>query len=186
MKASTLNLDLSKTEAESSSMFSKVPEGDYEVTLAHAQFKDGKNAGAAGLQVGYMIEAGPHKGKLLQDYINIMNDNEDAVKIGHRRLRKILELQKRTSFVLKTDADLVNTKARFMVSVAIEMGTYKDKPVENCAIKKLFEKEGPSAPDSAASKGVTRATTAKTAPVVAEAPAEEAEEEDDATPPWMK
>src|SRR6478752_6165586 len=107
MKSSKINLDLTNTPAESGSIFSKVPAGQYKVVVAFSQFKDGKKAGAAGLQVGYMIEEGPHKGKMVQDYINIMNENEDAVKIGHSRLRRICELQNRKSYKLANDTDLI-------------------------------------------------------------------------------
>lgn len=183
MKPSTINLDLTNVQEESASMFSKVPAGDYEVSLAHSQFKDGKNPGAAGLQVGYMIESGPHKGKMLQDYINIMNQNEQAVDIGKKRLKTILVLQQRKTFMLKTDAELVS-RNKFMVSVAIEPNTYTNRngdtvESENCAVKKLFAVEG--AVEAKAEK--VAPTKTKPAPVVEAHVEEESEEE---APPWLK
>jgi len=141
MKSSTINLDLTNTEAESGSIFSKVPAGAYKVSLAYSQFKDGKNSGAAGLQVGYMIEEGAHRGKMVQDYINIMNENEEAVEIGKKRLRKICEVQGRKTFKLIKDTDLV-AKGQFMIDVDIEASTYKDKPTENNRVRKIYEIDG--------------------------------------------
>jgi hypothetical protein len=186
MKPSTINLDLTNVQEESASMFSKVPAGDYEVSLAHSQFKDGKNPGAAGLQVGYMIESGPHKGKMLQDYINIMNSNEQAVDIGKKRLKTILVLQQRKTFILKTDAELVS-RNKFMVSVAIEPNTYTNRngdviESENCAVKKLFAVEG-NADIAPIKEAQAKVTAAKKAAPVVEAHVEEESEE---TPPWMK
>ena len=187
MKPSTLNLNLTNTQEESASMFSKVPAGDYEVSLAHAQFKEGKkNDGASGLQVGYMIESGPHKGKMLSDYINIANPNEKAVEIGLARLKKILVVQKRTNFILKTDMDLVS-RNKFMISVAIEPSTYEKKDgtvveAENCAVKKIMAIEGVA--DIAAVKTAqAKVTAAKKAVSIADDTAH-VEEENDA-PPWM-
>ena len=168
-----LNLDLSKVVAETSSMFSKVPDGDYVVSVALAQFKDGKKPGAAGLQVGYMVEEGAHKGKMIQDYINIANANEKAVEIGHRSLRAIMELQERKSFILKTDAELVS-RATFIISTVLETSTYNDKEIESVSVKKL----------TAIEKSAVAAK--KKAPVVTEevTPAVD-DSSDDETPPWL-
>ncbi len=189
MKASTINLNLTDTQEESASMFSKVPAGDYVVSLAHAQFKDGKKPGAAGLQLGYMIEEGPQKGKMVQDYVNIMNESEQAVDIGKRRLKTILILQARKSFVLKTDAELVS-RNKFMIGVAVEPNSYTKSngdvvETENSVVKKLFAIEGNA--DIATVKGaqakVTAAVAAKAKPVEVEA---HVEEDADEAPPWMK
>jgi len=186
MKPSTLNLNLTKTEMETASMFSKVPDGDYVVSVAHSQFKDGKKPGSAGLQVGYMIEEGAHKGKLIQDYINIANENEQAVEIGHRRLKAIMTYQKRTSFVLKTDAELVS-RAKFMISTVLETSMYKEKEIESVSVKKLFALEEKVGSATTAKATTTKAAPAKTAPVVEESDAHVDEDAgDDEAPPWMK
>lgn len=153
--AAKLNLDLSKTLPESDSMFSKVPAGKYVAVVAHSVFKE-TSSGGAGLQVGYMIETGEHAGKMIQDFINIQNSNEKAVEIGLGRLRKIMEVQKRKTFVLTTDEALINATA-FEIEVVLESGTYKDQPIENCKVKKITAIEG-SAP-------ATKATAKKEAPV---------------------
>lgn len=140
MKPSKINLDLTNTKAESDSTFNKVPAGAYKVSLAYSQFKDGKKPGAAGLQVGYMIESGDHKGKLVGEYINIMNDNAQAVEIGHGRLRKICELQGRKSFKLTNDTDLIN-RTVFAVDVDVEVGEYNGKPQESNRVKKIYASE---------------------------------------------
>ena len=141
MKSSTINLDLSNVQPESDSIFSKVPAGAYAVSLAYSQFKEGKSEGACGLQIGFMIESGEHKGKMIADYINIQNKSEDAVKIGHQRLRKICDLQNRKSLKLAKDTDLI-ARAQFMIDVEVEESTYNDKPTTNCRVKKLYAAEG--------------------------------------------
>lgn len=182
MKPSKLKLDLTKTDAESASMFSKIPDGDYVVIVAHSQFKEGKNEGAAGLQVGFMVEEGAHKGKMVQDYINIANSNEQAVEIGMRRLKGIMVAQNRKSYVLDTDADLVS-KEKFMISVALEKSMYKEKEIESSAVKKIYAIEKKTGTASA-SKPSTEKTPPKT--TVEEADAHVEADGDDDTPPWMK
>lgn len=130
-----INLDLTNVIAESSSMFSKVPAGNYTVSLAHAQFKD--NGTSAGVQLGYMVESGEHKGKLIPDYINIVNQNEKAVEIGLQRLRRICDLQLRKSFKIVNDTDLIN-RTQFSIEVDLVEGEYQGKPVENVRVKKLL------------------------------------------------
>lgn len=131
-----INIDLTNIKAEGGSMFSKVPVGTYLVSVAHTEFKDGKN-GASGLQVGYMVESGEHKGKMIQDYINIVNSNEKAVEMGLGRLRRICDLQLRKSFKLVNDTDLINREI-FSVDVEIEESEYQGKTVENNKVKKLY------------------------------------------------
>lgn len=162
MKPSTINLNLTNTAVEAASMFSKVPDGDYVVSVAHSIFKDGKNPGAAGLQIGYMVEEGAHKGKLIQDYINIANNNEQAVEIGHRRLKAIMTYQERKSFALKTDADLIS-RNKFMISTVLEKSMFKEREIESVSVKKIFAIE-----------------KKKAAAVEAHV-----EEETEETPPWM-
>ena len=141
MKASKINLDLTKVESESSSVFSRVPAGQYLVVLAYSQFKEGKNPGAAGLQIGYMIEEGEHKGKMIGEYINIANQNEDAVKIGLGRLKRICELQGRSSLKLATDLDLIH-KGKFLIDVELVENEYNGKTTEVNRVKKLLANEG--------------------------------------------
>ena len=155
--AAKLNLDLTKTQAESSSMFSKVPAGTYTVVLAHSQFKD-TSSGGAGLQLGFMIEEGDHVGKMVQDFVNIKNDNEKAVEIGLGRLKRIMEVQGRKDFKLTTD-EALKSSAQFQIEVAIEEGEYNGKPTENNRVKKILALEGSSQPTTA-KKEVKKAESA--------------------------
>lgn len=132
-----INLDLTKVQPESSSLFSKVPAGDYLVSVAHSAFKE-TSSGGAGLIVGYMIEAGDHKGKMIQDFINIKNSNEKAVEIGLGRLRLICDLQARKSYKLVEDKDLID-RAQFMITTVLEDSEYNGQPTQNVKIKKLFK-----------------------------------------------
>ena len=163
--AAKLNLDLTKIQPESDSMFSRVPAGTYTVVLAHSVFKDTKSGGA-GITVGYMIEEGEHTGKMISDFINVQNANEKAVEIGMARLKKIMEVQKRKSFKLDTDEQLISS-VPFKIEVTVEAGEYNDKPTENNRVKKIM------AIDSTTAAGPSKTTTAKKAEAKEEAPAEE-------------
>lgn len=152
--AAKLNLDLTKTQAESSSIFSRVPAGTYTVVLAHSQFKD-TSSGGAGLQLGFMIEEGEHTGKMVQDFVNIVNSNEDAQRIGLGRIKRIMEVQNRKDFKLTTDEALISSN-KFQIEVEIEQGVYKDKPAENNRVKKILALEGSSQPTTTAKKEVKK------------------------------
>lgn len=139
--ASKLNLDLTKIQSESSSMFSRVPSGTYKVVLAHSQFKE--TVGGAGLILGYMVEEGEHTGKMIQDFVNIQNQSEKAVEIGLGRIKKIMEVQKRKDFKLTTDEALISATP-FMIDVITEEGEYQGKSIENNKIKKIYLAENAS------------------------------------------
>jgi hypothetical protein len=155
-----LNLDLTKVAPESSSMFSKVPAGKYVAVVAHSVFKDTKTGGA-GLQLGFMIEEGEHTGKMIQDFVNIAGSSEKAVEIGLGRIRRIMEVQKRKSFKLDTDEQLISNVA-FEIEVTLEQGEYDGKPTENSKVKKIMMIEGD------APKATTKATPKKEAAPVEE------------------
>ena len=158
-----INLDLTKVQAESSSMFSRVPAGTYTVVLAHSVFKD-TTSGGAGLTIGYMIEEGEHVGKMIQDFINIQNSNEKAVEIGLGRIKRIMEVQGRKDFKLSTD-EALKSPVKFQIEVSVEEGEYNGKPTENNRVKKILALEGSS-----------QATIAKKETKAAVKPAEVTEE----------
>lgn len=134
-----INIDLSKVMAESTSLFSKVPAGEYLVSVAHSAFKE-TSKGGAGLTVGYMIESGEHKGKMVSDFVNIKNESEKAVEIGFQRLRLICELQGRTSFKLVEDKDLIS-RNQFKIITELEESEYNGKATENVRVKKLMKSD---------------------------------------------
>ena len=157
--AKKLGLDLTKTQAESSSIFSRVPAGTYTVVLAHSQFKE-TASGGAGLTVGYMIEEGDETGKMISDFINIQNSNEKAVEIGMARIKRIMEVQGRTNFKLATDEDLING-SKFQIEVTVEEGEYNGKPTENNRVKKIMALETTSAKATAKKSEVKKSEEKK-------------------------
>ena len=66
-----IKLDLTNDKSESSSKFSTVPSGTYKVTLADSEFKN--TTSGFGLTIGFMVEEGEHKGKLIRDFVNVKN-----------------------------------------------------------------------------------------------------------------
>ncbi len=186
MKSSKINKDLTATQEESSSMFSKVPAGEYEVSLAHCQFNEKAKSGQAGMMTGYMIESGEHKGKMISSYINLLHEKQDVVEMGDRRLKTIMICQGRTNFKLVHDTDLIS-RNKFMISVALTPSSYtKDNgdvvETENSDVKKVYAIEG--AEKSAPTKAVAK-PAAKPATVAVDTDAH-VEEEETETPPWMK
>ena len=157
--AKKLGLDLTKTQAESSSIFSSVPAGTYTVVLAHSQFKE-TASGGAGLTVGYMIEEGDETGKMISDFINIQNSNEKAVEIGMARIKRIMEVQGRSNFKLATDEDLING-IKFQIEVTVEEGEYNGKPTENNRVKKIMAPETTSAKATAKKSEVKKSEEKK-------------------------
>jgi hypothetical protein len=159
-----INWDLSKVKAESTSLFSKVPAGEYLVSIAHCVYKE-KNSDSSYLQVGYMIEDGDHRGKMIMDILNMRNPSEKAVDMGEARGRLIAELQGSADFKYREDKDLINRK-QFKIITDLETSTYQDKEVENVKVKKLLKSD-----DSAPVKTETKKASAPVAEMAKESKA---------------
>lgn len=139
-----INLDLSAAKSESSSMFSVLPDGKYTVVLAHSEFK--KTTSGFGLTLGFMVEEGPHTGKMTRDFVNVKNSSAQAEEIGMSRVKKIMEVQGRTKFVLVDDTDLISP-TKFTIEVTEEESEFFDKNDKKVVakqnrIKKILEIEG--------------------------------------------
>lgn len=127
-----LNLSLAdvKVNTGNSSGFSIVPTGTYNVVVGSAEVKDTKNGSA--LIVGYAIVDGEHEGKLIKDFLNIVNQSAEAQRISHERLATIAWA---TNAPLKNgsleDSDDLLGKAPFSVAVEqVDDGEYKNMKVK--------------------------------------------------------
>ena len=139
-----IKLDLTNDKSESSSIFSVVPNGTYKVTLAHSEFKD--TTSGFGLTIGFMVEEGEHKGKLVRDFVNLKNSNPKASEIGRSRVKRIMEAQGRSKFILEEDTDLINPTA-FLVQLEEEDSSFENSQGETVnakqnRVKKITEVEG--------------------------------------------
>ena len=119
-----IKLDLTNDKSESSSKFSTVPSGTYKVTLADSEFKN--TTSGFGLTIGFMVEEGEHKGKLIRNFVNVKNASSQAEEIGRARLKRIMEVQGRKSFKLEEDTDLISSTEFFIVT-ELEDSTFLDK-----------------------------------------------------------
>lgn len=134
-----INLDLTYVPAEAASQFSVVPAGKYLVAVVSSEFKEGRVPGDYSLTLGLGILSGDYAGKVIRDSVNVVNQSEKATEIGLARLRKILELQKRTVFTLINDSDVVNSNAFYAEVVEDSFVNNKGETIPTCKVKRLSE-----------------------------------------------
>lgn len=126
-----LNMDLSGVKEETSSAFSLVPAGDYEVKVVSADVKETKSGGA-GLILGLEILSGDQSGKKIKDFINIVNSNVDAERIGKQRLKLIAMLVGVKNPNKVADTDELLTGKPVVVSVDVrDDGEYKNNVIKH-------------------------------------------------------
>jgi hypothetical protein len=127
-----LNLSLAdvKVNTGSGNGFSIVPTGKYEVVVGSADVGDTKNGKS--LIVGYAIVSGEHEGKLVKDFLNIVNPSAEAQRISHERLATIAWA---TNAPLKNgsleDSDDLLGKDKFEILVEqVDDGEYKNMKIK--------------------------------------------------------
>ena len=122
---SRINLDLTNVASQSTSKFSVLENGSYLVVLADSEFKENKSG--FGLTLGYMVEEGPNKGKMVRDYVTIRHtSSKQAEEIGQSRVKSIMVAQGRTNFNLFNDTDLVSN-SKFIIEVTKEENSFTDE-----------------------------------------------------------
>ena len=127
-----LNLSLAdgKVNTGSGSGFSIVPTGKYEVVVGSADVGDTKNGKS--LIVGYAITSGEHEGKLIKDFLNIVNPSAEAQRISLERLATIAWATNApmNNGVLGDTDDLIG-KEKFEISVEqVDDGEYKNMKIK--------------------------------------------------------
>ena len=143
-----LNLSLSNVEMEKpKSEFWTVPAGKYTVKVGKAEIKETRNGGAAVI-FGYEIQDGEYAGKLIKDFVNIINQNPEAQRIGLQRLKTVAFA---TGFEGSNldDTDQLIGKESFEVVVDVKEQQVDDKTYNNNVINAVL---------------VTRDVTKKAAP----------------------
>ncbi len=135
-----LNMDLSGVQEESRSEFSLIPAGEYSVKVVSAEVKETKSGGA-GLIIGLQVVGGECDGKKIKDFLNIVNSNQDAERIGKQRLKLIASLVgvKNPNKIADTDELLTGKVISVLVDVKDD-GEYK-----NNTIKMYFSSNAPQA-----------------------------------------
>lgn len=110
---------------EMDNKYELLPEGEYLCIIEDTEMRDTAKIGGKMLVVSMSVLTGPNEGAKLTDRLNLVNDNDTAVKIAYQTLAKICNAAGKP--VIKDTEELHN--ARVYVKVAIEKGrgTYVGK-----------------------------------------------------------
>jgi hypothetical protein len=150
-----LNLSLAdvKVSTGSGNGFSIVPTGKYTVVVGSADVGTTKNGSS--LIVGYAIVKGEHEGKLIKEFLNIVNPSAEAQRISLERLATIAWATNAPmkGGVLNDTDDLVG-KEQFEISVEqVDDGEYKNMKIKAViCTRDLTVKEAVKEPATKASK----------------------------------
>lgn len=68
--------------------FNPIPEGEYTV-LVEQLIPHDTRSGGKGLKARYQVVDGQYRGRLIFDFINVVNDNPQTEAIGHKTLRNL-------------------------------------------------------------------------------------------------
>ena len=127
-----LNLSLNdvKIQTGSGNGFSIVPTGKYTVVVGSAEV--GSTKLGSSLILGYQIIEGEHEGKLVKDFLNVVNPSVEAVRISTERLATVAWA---TDAPLKKgvleDTDDLLLKTPFEISIEqVDDGKYKNMKIK--------------------------------------------------------
>ncbi len=127
-----LNLSLNdvKIQTGSTSQFSIVPTGKYTVVVGSADVGSTKNGSS--LIVGYAIVEGEHEGKLIKDFLNIVNTSAEAQRISLERLATIAWCTNAPMVkgVLADTDDLIGKEAFEVLVEQVDDGEYKNMKIK--------------------------------------------------------
>jgi hypothetical protein len=145
-----LNLSLKGIElSKPSSGYALVPEGTYKVIVGKTEAKETKSGGGAVI-LGYQIVEGEHEGKLIKDFINVVNANPEASRIGMQRLATVAFATGFKGTEIGDSDELVNLEPFEVVVAVKDDGEYKNNNVK--AILVLRDVSAKPAPAKAATK----------------------------------
>lgn len=122
-----LNLSLSDVKLQTGgSGFAIIPAGTYRAVVGSAEIKDTKNGSA--LILGYKIAEGEHEGKLIKDFLNIINPSVDAQRISQERLATVAWATNAPmkKGVLEDTDDLLDKEVFEVVLDQVDDGEYKN------------------------------------------------------------
>lgn len=80
-----------RTEDVPPDQYEPLPIGDYRAEIVASDIKPTKNGTGQYIQFEVQILEGEHAGRRAWDRINLWNSNEDATRIAHQTMRKILD-----------------------------------------------------------------------------------------------
>ena len=145
-----LNLSLKGIEpSKPSTGYALVPEGTYKVIVGKTEAKETKSGGGAVI-LGYQIVEGEHEGKLIKDFINVVNANPEASRIGMQRLATVAFATGFKGTEIGDSDELLNLEPFEVVVAVKDDGEYKNNNVK--AILVLRDVSAKPAPAKAATK----------------------------------
>ena len=78
-----------EAEAEENRVFEPLPDGQYEVIISKSEMKETKAGDGEMLALTYEVIEGEHEGRLLWEYLNLVNKSDVAERIGRSKLASI-------------------------------------------------------------------------------------------------
>ena len=125
-----LNLSLKGIELQGpASDYSLLPEGTYKVIVGKTEAKETKSGGGAVI-LGYKVLEGEHEGKLIKDFLNVVNANPKASEIGMQRLATVAFATGFTGTQIDDSDELLNLEPFEVVVTIKEDGEYKNNNVK--------------------------------------------------------
>jgi hypothetical protein len=107
---------------EPSGDFSPIPAGDYTVIVEKSEMMDTKDKTGKFLFLQLQVVDGEHKGRLVFDRLNVVNQSKEAVEIAKRQLADLCKAVGRLT--PKDSSELHNTPLTARVSVDPPKGDY--------------------------------------------------------------
>jgi len=142
-----LNLSLVDVEIKTGlgSGYAIVPSGTYLAVVGSAEIKDTKNGSA--LILGYKIVGGEYEGKLIKDFLNVVNPSTEAVRISTERVATVVWATDAplTKGVLADTDDLLDKEAFEIVLEQTDDGEYKNMRVKAVICVRSLEEKKPVA-----------------------------------------
>lgn len=127
-----LNLSLKGVEvqkAQSGGNYSLVPAGTYRVVVGKTEVKETKTGGSAVI-LGYKVLDGEHEGKLIKDFLNVVNANPTAAQIGMQRLATVAFATGLQADKINDSDDLLSLEPFEVVVTVQDDGEYQNNRVK--------------------------------------------------------
>ncbi len=135
-------LNFNTEEHEEMMDFSPIPEGWYLVMASESEMKDTRSGTGEYLQIQFDVVDGEQEGKKLWSRLNVINDNDQAVKIANSELKSICTAIEFTGKL--KDSEKLHNKPLWVKVVLEERN---DKPgemtnrIKNYMSKAKYQKE---------------------------------------------
>lgn len=142
-----LGLNLKGIETEKPrSEFWVVPTGTYTVKVGKADIIDTKTGGSA-IIFGYEIQDGEYAGKMIKDFVNVINSSAKAQEIGLQRLKTVAFATGYTNDQIDDTDDLICGE-EFKVTVEeVQDGEYRNNKIKAVLVTRdLTPKKSESKP----------------------------------------